>query len=125
KVLDLLQLVASLGSMLRRLIGEHIDLRLVMGCELCRVNADPGQLEQVLMNLAVNARDAMPRGGTLTIETSNADLDENYSRTHITVRPGPYVLLTVSDTGAGMDEQTRARLFEPFFTTKGQGRGTG
>ncbi|HWQ55797.1 MAG TPA: ATP-binding protein [Bryobacteraceae bacterium] len=125
KVLDINQLVSSLGVMLRRLIGEDIDLRLIMGPELGRVNADPGQVEQVIMNLAVNARDAMPHGGALTIETANADLDESYSRAHISVRPGPYVLLAVSDTGVGMDQQTRSRLFEPFFTTKAQGRGTG
>jgi hypothetical protein len=125
KVLDLNALVASLAVMLRRLIGEDIDLRLVMGPELGRVNADPGQLEQVIMNLAVNARDAMPRGGVLTIETANVELDESYTGRHITIQPGPFVLLAVSDNGVGMDAETRKHLFEPFFTTKGQGRGTG
>ena len=125
KVLDLNQLVASLGVMLRRLIGEDIDLHLEMGPDLGRVNSDPGQVEQVIMNLAVNARDAMPKGGSLTIETCNVDLGEDYVRTHIAVRPGPYVMLAVSDTGTGMDTETLAHLFEPFFTTKGQGKGTG
>ena len=125
KVVDLNKLVTGLGSMLRRLIGEDIDLRLEMRPDLGQVNADPGQLEQVLMNLVVNARDAMPRGGTLTIETANVVLDETYVSRHITAKPGPYTLLAVSDNGIGMDEATQARLFEPFFTTKGTGLGTG
>src|SRR5580658_460407 len=125
KVIDLNQAVTSLGSMLQRLIGEDIELRLELRPELGRVSADPSQLEQVLMNLAVNARDAMPQGGTLTIETANVQLDETYAGRHIAVKPGPYVLLAVSDTGSGMDEATRQRLFEPFFTTKGPGKGTG
>jgi len=125
KILDLNQLLAGLDGMLGRLIGEDIDLRFVPGPELGRINADPGQIEQVVMNLAVNARDAMPRGGILTIETRNVDLDEAYVSTHITMKPGRYVALVVSDTGAGMDAETRAHLFEPFFTTKAKGKGTG
>jgi two-component system, cell cycle sensor histidine kinase and response regulator CckA len=125
KVLDLNKLVTSLSTMLRRLIGEDVDLRLALDQELGRVNADPGQLEQVLMNLAVNARDAMPKGGTLTVETANVYLDESYAMRRITVKPGPYILLAVSDNGTGMDESTQARLFEPFFTTKATGKGTG
>ena len=125
KAVDLNRLVSGLGSMLHRLIGEDIDLRLELRPELGQVNADPGQIEQVLMNLVVNARDAMPRGGTLTIETANVMLDDKYVSRHITVKPGPYTLLAVSDNGVGMDEATQARLFEPFFTTKSTGMGTG
>ncbi|HEY1338500.1 MAG TPA: ATP-binding protein [Bryobacteraceae bacterium] len=125
KVLDVNKLVSSLGTMLQRLIGEDIDLRLMLRPELGRVSADPGQIEQVLMNLVVNARDAMPKGGTLTVETANVNLDDAYAGRHIAVRPGAYILLAVSDTGGGMDEATRARLFEPFFTIKGAGKGTG
>jgi PAS domain S-box-containing protein len=125
KVLELNKLVTSLSTMLRRLIGEDVELRLVLSPDLGRVSADPGQLEQVLMNLAVNARDAMPKGGILTIETTNLELDENYAGRHISVKSGPYIQLAVSDTGTGMDEATKARLFEPFFTTKGTGTGLG
>jgi len=125
KVLDLNRLVTSLGAMLQRLIGEDVDLRLMLRPDLGRVNADPGQMEQVLMNLVVNARDAMPKGGILTVETSNIQLDEGYAGKHISVKPGRYVMLAVSDNGSGMDPATKARLFEPFFTTKGSGKGTG
>lgn len=125
QVLDLNNLVTGLSSMLQRLIGEDIDLRLALDPSLGRVNADPGQIEQVLMNLVVNARDAMPKGGSLTIETSNVELDRSYTGRHLSAKLGPHVLLAVSDSGHGMDETTRARLFEPFFTTKSAGKGTG
>jgi PAS domain S-box-containing protein len=125
KVLDVNTLVGSLAVMLRRLIGEDIDLRLELAPDAGQVHADAGKIEQVIMNLAVNSRDAMPHGGTLTIQSANVELDENYTATHTRVKPGSYVMLAVNDTGLGMDAETRARLFEPFFTTKGQGRGTG
>jgi two-component system, cell cycle sensor histidine kinase and response regulator CckA len=123
--LDLNRLVTGLGAMLQRLIGEDIDLRVELGSDLGRVSADPSQIEQVLMNLVLNARDAMPRGGTLTVTTANVELDSNYAGRHVAVKPGPHVLLAVTDTGIGVDEATKARLFEPFFTTKGVGHGTG
>ena len=116
KLLNLNQLLSGMEPMLRRLIGEDIELRFAAGRDIGQVNADPGQIEQVVMNLVVNARDAMPRGGALTIETSEAKLPN---------RPGKYVALIVSDNGSGMDAETRAHLFEPFFTTKAQGQGTG
>jgi two-component system cell cycle sensor histidine kinase/response regulator CckA len=110
---------------LRRLLGEDVELVTVQDPELWRVRIDPGQFEQVLVNLAVNARDAMPSGGTLVIETRNVHLDEEFARTHATVHAGPHVLLAVSDTGSGMDADVLAHIFEPFFTTKEVGKGTG
>lgn len=124
KVLDLNAIVTENLRMLTRVIGEDVDLVMVPGPELGAVRADPGQIEQVIMNLAVNARDSMPKGGKLTIETSNVTLDENYARLHSSVEPGEYVMLAVSDTGTGMDAETQSHIFEPFFTTKGP-KGTG
>jgi len=124
-VLDLNVVVANLLEMLPRLIGEHIELKTALGPEPTLIKTDAGQLEQVLMNLAINARDAMPRGGVLTIETSNVSLDESACQGLGTVSPGPYVQLTVRDTGCGMDPATQTRIFEPFFTTKDLGKGTG
>ena len=125
KVLDLNAVATNLEPMLRRLIGEDLDLGIVPCPDLGRVQADPGQIEQVIMNLAINARDAMPRGGKLTIETANVELGEGDNRPQVPVRPGRYVLLAVSDTGCGMNAETQAHIFEPFFTTKEQGKGTG
>jgi len=124
-VLDLNTVVGDIDNMLRRLIGEHIQFVSVLAPKLGKVRADPGQLEQVLVNLAVNARDAMPRGGKLIIETADAFLDRSYLQTHADGRPGPYVVLAVSDTGHGMDARTVSHIFEPFFTTKDPGKGTG
>ncbi len=125
RIVDLNQLLEDAGSMLGRLIGEDVELSIHKGDVVPRVLADPGQLEQVLMNLVVNARDAMPDGGKLTIETSAVEINEVYSRSHFGVQPGHYAMLCVSDTGIGMDKKTQARIFEPFFTTKEVGKGTG
>ena len=117
--------IAEMDPMLRRLVGEHIDIRTHFSPDLGVVKADPGQIQQVVMNLAVNARDAMPDGGKLTIETLNAALDADYCRLHPEAAPGEYVLIAVTDSGIGMSAQIQSRLFEPFFTTKEQGKGTG
>ncbi|HXJ78794.1 MAG TPA: PAS domain S-box protein [Candidatus Methylomirabilis sp.] len=125
KVLDLNTVVRTLERMLRRLMGEDVRLELALSADLGAVRADPAQIEQVIMNLAVNARDAMPAGGRLTIETSNVVLDESHARVHAGAEPGRYVMLAITDTGIGMDEETRSHIFEPFFTTKGPSQGTG
>lgn len=125
RVLDLNAVIANMEEMLRRLIGKTIELCTILHPALDYVNADPGQLEQVIMNLAVNASDAMPEGGSLTLETANVELGEAYTPQHGKVTPGCYVRLAVHDIGMGMDPATQAHLFEPFFTTKEPGRGTG
>jgi len=117
--------VTDMERMLRRLIGEDIDLIIVIDPELGQVKADPGQIEQIIMNLVVNSRDAMQGGGKLTIETANAYLDKSYAQQHICCEPGSYVMLAVSDDGPGMDAETQSHIFEPFFTTKENGKGTG
>jgi PAS domain S-box-containing protein len=125
KVLNLNESVSGIEKMLGRLLGADVELSMLLATGLWNVKADPGQIEQTLMNLAVNARDAMPMGGKLTIETANVELDDDYVRLHHGVTAGPYVMVAVSDTGIGMDGETLARIFEPFFTTKEKGKGTG
>jgi two-component system cell cycle sensor histidine kinase/response regulator CckA len=123
--LDLNAIVKHTGTLLDRLLGDDVTLTSVLSHDLGTIKADPSQIEQILMNLAVNARDAMPHGGKITMRTANVVIDEAYARQHPYLRPGPYVMLTVSDTGMGMDIETRARIFEPFFSTKVAGKGTG
>jgi PAS domain S-box-containing protein len=125
KVLDVNTILRDLDKMLHRIIGEDIELIRLLAEDLGRVKVDPGQIEQVIMNLAVNARDAMPKGGKLTIETANVELDGKYALKHIAVKPGHYVMLSMSDTGMGMKPEVKERIFEPFFTTKEKGKGTG
>jgi signal transduction histidine kinase len=125
EILELNAAVSSIEPMLRPLIGAHVQLVVRQGPGTGRLRADPSQLDQILVNLVINARDAMPDGGTITIETGNVDLDDAYALDHLEVVPGPYVFLTVSDTGLGMDIDTREHIFEPFFTTKELGHGTG
>jgi signal transduction histidine kinase len=125
KVTNLNDIVAGVDKMLRRVIGEDVELMTLVAPRLGMVKVDPGQVEQILMNLVVNARDAMPDGGKVTIETSNVELDRRYCDDHIGITPGPHVMLAVSDTGTGMDKATQSHMFEPFFTTKEKGKGTG
>jgi PAS domain S-box-containing protein len=125
KILDLNTIVVNLDQLLRRLMNENIEMQTFVSKDISTIKADPGQIEQVIMNLVVNARDALPDGGRIVIETSNVDLDSAYTLDHAVVRPGPYVLLAVTDTGIGMTAETVAHIFEPFYTTKESGRGTG
>jgi PAS domain S-box-containing protein len=125
KIIDLNSIVLGLEKLLGRLLGENIEMVTRCAANVGSVKADPAQVEQVLMNLVVNARDAMPKGGRLTVETTNVHLDSTYARDHVAVKPGPYVMLAVSDTGVGMSPETVAHIFEPFYTTKESGQGTG
>ena len=125
EVLDLNSVTADTKKLVQRLIGEDVRVTFNPGSELCVLKADRGQLVQIIMNLAVNSRDAMPQGGEFTVETANVEFDESTTRLNPEALPGPYVMWLVRDTGHGMDMETQARIFEPFFTTKGIGRGTG
>jgi signal transduction histidine kinase len=125
RVLDLKEILEQTQALLHRLIGENIEFKLSLDPSLGLVKADPGQIEQALMNLAINARDAMPHGGCLTIEARNVELDDSYNAEHQVVIPGRYIMLGVEDTGCGMDHETQSRIFDPFFTTKEFGKGTG
>ena len=124
-MIDLNEVVRRIALLFRRLIGENIALVISLMTQPARVSADPGQIEQVIMNLAINARDAMPEGGQVTIATAHVELDQQYVSQHRGASLGPHILLAVSDTGVGMDESVQRRLFEPFFTTKELGKGTG
>jgi PAS domain S-box-containing protein len=125
RVINVNDVLTQTQKMLQRLIGEDVTLNLSLMADLGNIKADPNHIEQAIVNLAVNARDAMPTGGTITIETGNTQLDEHYSKTHLGVKPGEFVMIAVSDTGHGMDSATRQHIFEPFFTTKARGKGTG
>lgn len=125
RVISVNAVISQTEKMLHRLLGEDIQLVFALAPEVGNIKADPNQIAQAIVNLAVNARDAMPTGGRISVETANAQLDENYVRTHLGVKPGDFVMIAMSDTGHGMDAATRQRIFEPFFTTKGQGKGTG
>jgi CheY-like chemotaxis protein len=125
ETLDLNQVIAGMDRMLRRLIREDVELITVPGANLGTIWADRGQLEQIVMNLVLNARDAISDGGRITIETARAEVEAGFAHEHVGITPGSFVVLTIADTGLGMDSATRARIFEPFFTTKGNGRGTG
>jgi CheY-like chemotaxis protein len=125
RVLDLNTLVANITKLGRRVLGEHVELVLNLGPDLGPVRVDSGQIEQVILNLAINARDAMPQGGKLVVETGQVEIDEDYLRTHIAFKSGPYITLTISDTGGGISPDVLPHIFEPFFTTKEPGKGTG
>jgi len=125
KIVDLNAVITVISKMIRRLVGEDMELSILPGADLGRVKADPGQLEQVIMNLVINARDSMPGGGSITVETTNVYLDAEFVRTHSSISAGRHVMLNITDTGQGMDEETSKHIFEPFFTTKEQGKGTG